>query len=139
MPRQPFFLILPSLCHVSHLFSNPSPHFFFWLFFLTLPILFFQPFPSIFGSSSLHYSTPYRYNSFNSSSPFLTLLLPIIPHLTVTISLTLPLPSPHFFYKFAITPSTHLSSIQSMFYLQKKVITLLSLNLFINYFLQICS
>jgi hypothetical protein len=126
------------LCHVSHLFPiSPLIHFFLLFFFLILSLLFFQPFPSLFGSSSPHYSTSYHYNSLNFSSPFLTLHLPIffsispycysssnssspffgsssgpiIPHITVTIPPTIHLPVFFFFffYKFTITFSTPLS------------------------------
>jgi hypothetical protein len=107
-----FFQSLPSLCNVNYLF--PIPLFFFFFFTLFLPYLavtllliiplyfwhFFQPFPSFFGSSFSYYFTHYRYNSSNSFPPCLALFLPIIPHLTITIPSTTPLPfdfSPHFF------------------------------------------
>jgi hypothetical protein len=54
-------------------------HFFWFLFFLTLPLFFLQLFPSLFGSSSLHSSTSYCYSSSNHSSPFITLILPPPP------------------------------------------------------------
>jgi hypothetical protein len=115
------------LRHVSHLFPiSPLIRFFLLFFFLILSLLFFQPFPSLFGSSSPHYSTSYRYNSLNSSSPFLTLHLPIffsispyyysssnssppffgsssgpiIPHISITIPPTIHLPSFLFFFFF---------------------------------------
>ena len=83
MPCPPFlFQSLPSLRHVSHLF----------------PI---SPLICFFGSSSL---SSYRYSSSNHSPSSLVLLLPIIPHLTITILPTLPLP----FWLF-ISPSSFLS------------------------------
>ena len=98
-------------------FFNPSS----LLFYLTLPLFFLQPFPSLFGYSSLHHSTLYRYNSFNSSSPLFTLLLPIF----------------FFFpYRFAVTSSTPLPSLSiSPCSAHKKVITLLlSVNGFFFFF-----
>jgi hypothetical protein len=92
---------------VSLPFYSLSPHL---IFYLTLPLLFFQLFPSLLGSASPHYSTPYYYNSSNSSSLFFIILLLIFFF---------------FFYKFHITFSTPLFFIQSILYLQKKVTTLL--------------
>jgi hypothetical protein len=124
-----FIPIPPLIAPCQSSFSNLSPHLFFWLFFfLILSLLFFQPFPSFFSSSSPHYSTSYHYNSSNSSSPFLTLHLPIffsispycysssnslppflalllsiIPHIIVPIPPTIHLPIFFFFcYKFTI-------------------------------------
>ena len=66
MSRQTLFFFFPwslsSLCHVNHLFPiSLSPFFLLLLFFLTLPLLFFESFFSLFA------------------------LLPIIPHINVTI------------------------------------------------------
>ena len=116
------------ICAMSVIFFQSLPSFVFFLlfFFLILSLLFFQLFPSLFGSSSPYYSTSYRYNSLNSSSPFLTLHLPIffcispyyysssnssppffgsssgpiIPHITITIPPTIHLPSFLFFFFF---------------------------------------
>ena len=91
------------LCHVSHLFSISYLIYSWLLFFLTLWLLLFQLFNSIFGSSP-NYSTPYRCNFSNPFSlssflchlmgifipslplHFLAILFSIIPHLTVAIS-----------------------------------------------------
>ena len=72
------------------LFFSPFPHL---LFYLTLPLLFFQLFLSLFGTFSPYYFTPYCYNFSNISSHFLL----FFPHL--------------FFYNFGITSSTLFHSV----------------------------
>jgi hypothetical protein len=124
---------------MSVIFFQSLPSFVFLALLLSHPIITLLPtIPFLFGSSSPHYSTSYHYNSSNSSSPFLTLhlpiffsispycysssnssppflalLLPIIPHITVTIPPTIHLPFTllffFFFYKFTITFSLSLS------------------------------
>ena len=81
------------------LFDSFSPSFLFHITVTLLPTILLH-----FGSSSLHNSTLYSYNSSNLSSLFLALLLSIffIPN------------------KFVIISSIPLFSIQPMFCLQKK-------------------
>ena len=113
-----FFQFLPSLCHVSHLFPILPLIIIFILAFLLphltvtfLPIislpfwLFFSSIFHILLLQFLHSSSPFLtlllpilfsislYHNFSSnlSHPFLAFLLPIIPHLTKTIPLTLTL------------------------------------------------
>ena len=147
-----FFQSLPLLPYASCVFwVHPLILFIFLLlfFFLTLLLLFFQQFSYIFCYSSSHYSSPYHYysfhfftlflhiflsislycySSFDSFISFLALFLPIILHLTVTIFPTFPLIfyfSSPIFFSIILVLLPLLSSIQSMFYLQKNVITLL--------------
>jgi hypothetical protein len=65
---------------------------------------------------------------FQQFSFLLTILLPHYSHVIITINLspcfTLFLPIFFFFFKVVITSFTHLSSIQTMFCLQKNVIVL---------------
>ena len=69
-----FFWFFSPDCVMSAIFFQ-CIHFLFLLFiFQLLP---FYLFPSIFCSSSPHYSTFYRYNFSNPSFIFFTLLLPI--------------------------------------------------------------
>ena len=114
----------PSLRHISHFFSNPSSLFFWLFFFITLPLLFFQLFPS-----------------------FLTILL-IILHHTDTIPPILSLPfllffSLSFFFIYIWYYFLYISlPFSPYFAYKKKVITLLlSFNkfFFFNYFLQLFS
>jgi hypothetical protein len=95
-----------SLCHNGHFFpplivprqpslSNSSPTFFLTLLLPHLTVTLFPTLPFIFNSSSPHYSTPYQYDSLNPSSPFLTLLLPIL------FSMNLPLLPLHLSFPFS--------------------------------------
>ena len=70
-----------------------------------MSIIFFQSLPSFVFFYSSSFSS-YHYFSSNHSLPFLVLLLPIIPHLTVTIPQTFPLP-----FSIFISPSYFLSHL----------------------------
>ena len=106
------------MCHAEEVATNAKwqidDNIFYFNLYIDRLWLFFPSFPSIFGSSYPHYSTSYHYNFSDSSSPFLSLhlsiffsislyryfssnssplflalLLPIIPHITVTTPLTI--------------------------------------------------
>jgi hypothetical protein len=144
-----FFPILPLIVSCQPSFSNPSLIFFFALLFPhlivtllpTIPILFFWLFFSPL------YSTPYRYNSSNSSSLFFTLLLPIFFSISPYVILlpTIPLPfwlffSHYFFFYSSSIFFCYYFLYTSLFHSvhvlpTKKVITLLlSFNGFFFFF-----